>query len=160
MGSVSKQHMDRMLVWLRQVAADGAACPTNDMIADRFGYGSPARSSLLLKQMEAEGAIALERFQASRVVTIVGSGLSTARPANTRPHWRDAQRPARPAVADAEAVDDIGPAPFLPIRAIARDDAALAAAIEAEATRLARPIPTFLSELVARGWAAYSGVTA
>lgn len=48
-----------------------------------------------------------------------------------------------------------GPAPFVPITAIARDDAPLARQISLEADRLGRPVAGLLSELVGLGWRCY-----
>lgn len=48
-----------------------------------------------------------------------------------------------------------GPAPFVPIAAIAREDAPLARQISLEADRLGRPVAGLLSELVGLGWRCY-----
>lgn len=48
-----------------------------------------------------------------------------------------------------------GPAPFVPIATIAREDAPLARQISLEADRLGRPVAGLLSELVGLGWRCY-----
>lgn len=48
-----------------------------------------------------------------------------------------------------------GPAPFVPIAAVARDDVPLARQISLEADRLGRPVAGLLSELVGLGWRCY-----
>ncbi|WP_336958700.1 hypothetical protein [Sphingobium aquiterrae] len=55
-------------------------------------------------------------------------------------------------------VDQVGPAPFLPIRTLHADHGPIANAIEVEARRLHVPLSTFLSELVSKGWAAHVSI--
>jgi hypothetical protein len=78
-----------LLAWLEHCARLGEPCPRNDEICGRFNFGSGATASRMIKNLEAAGTIRVERFQTSRMVTIIATGDSTQRPANTAPHWRD-----------------------------------------------------------------------
>jgi DNA-binding FadR family transcriptional regulator len=62
---------------LKQVAEAGDICPTNAMLAERFGCGT-ARIVSAFHFLEANGMILVERGSGNRVVTIFVSGLRTA----------------------------------------------------------------------------------
>lgn len=74
-----------LLEWLRHCAEQGQFCPTNDAICERFGYLKSPSAVRLMKLLEDEGAIKIERLHMGRVVTIVATGKSTARPAPSKP---------------------------------------------------------------------------
>lgn len=84
-GLVKKMMMD----WLRDLASEPKPCPSNEAIAGRFGFESVSTSARLIAELERAGQITVQRFQTSRVVTIVATGEQTLRPPNAQPHWRD-----------------------------------------------------------------------
>lgn len=75
-----KRLTERLFEMLTVAARLGAPCPTNSEIADRLGLTKPEIAVDLMKLLEQRGRITVERFQRSRVVTIVESGLATERP--------------------------------------------------------------------------------
>ncbi len=68
----------RVLAIIRSAADAGEKCPTNLEIADRVGYASISGPANAINLLEASGVITVQRGQASRVVTIVATGRSTA----------------------------------------------------------------------------------
>jgi hypothetical protein len=80
---------DRVFRALEWAASLGQACPTNEQIAELLGHASSSIGSQMLSILQREGRIVVHRGQCSRWVTIVATGLSTAKPATQRPHWRD-----------------------------------------------------------------------
>jgi len=76
----------RLLVWLDRCASSGMACPSNEAIAARFGLGHTAPTRMLQRLRDA-GFIKFEMTTRprGRVVTIVATGRSTARPAGISP---------------------------------------------------------------------------
>ena len=75
-------------------ARDGRVCPSNDEICRAMGYASTASAVRIINALADAGAIAVERYQRGRKVTIIATGESTAQPADATPHRRDAQRGA------------------------------------------------------------------
>ena len=149
-GRFPSLQVQQMREWLRAVAESGDRCPTNDVIADRFGFASSSTSADLLRDMEQRGIISVERFQHARVVTVVADGVSTARPANAKAHWRDAAREPAPVAAPAPAEPERR---FLPIAWPAKNPAMpqVTARIVQAAYLDGRDIPTFLAALVDMG---------
>lgn len=70
---------------LRETAERGEVCPTNDILAERFGCGTTVIVNALAF-LEGAGMIAVERGSDKRVVTILASGKRTAGKIR-RPHW-------------------------------------------------------------------------
>lgn len=72
---------DLVLRELRRAANMGAPCPTNDMIARRCGLKDAAAASYRVRQLVAARRIEIESQgpNAPRIVTILGTGKSTAR---------------------------------------------------------------------------------
>lgn len=78
----SKQHAleraGRVLAIIRAAADAGEKCPTNSEIANRVGYSSMSGPADAIHILESSGVISVQRGQASRVVTIMATGKSTA----------------------------------------------------------------------------------
>lgn len=83
-----------VLKMLEDAASRGMPCPTNQEIADMLDVNSVSSASHMLKRLEADGKIIIDKFQASRVVKIIATGEVTAMPKNQTPHWR--QIPFKP----------------------------------------------------------------
>lgn len=66
------------LAMIEKAAAANERCPTNTEIARAVGGKSMNTGSQAIARLEAEGLIAVERGNISRVVTIVASGARTA----------------------------------------------------------------------------------
>lgn len=124
---------------LSQAAEMGQLCPTADDLAEVSGVSSVSTTVALMHSLESEGRIEVQRYQKSRQVMITASGLSTAPPANTAPHWRER----------SESV----PAPA--IHSIRQKEQKVSEAIETEARRLNVSLSDFLSDLVYIGWHEY-----
>lgn len=77
---------------IRAAVAAGGLAPTNLDICTELGLlrksGEAAlgRASEIVRYLEADGKISVERFQSGRIITLVATGQSTAAPANRRPH--------------------------------------------------------------------------
>ncbi|SDC30433.1 hypothetical protein SAMN05444678_102249 [Sphingomonas sp. YR710] len=81
------QREARVLRALEWAAALAKPCPTNIELADLVGgHATARRISQIVGDLADAGYIRLQRFSASRVVTIVATGKSTAPIAGT-PHW-------------------------------------------------------------------------
>lgn len=87
---------ERVLPLLEAAANAGDPCPTNRLIADILGWRSTAQSVAAIIALERAGAIAIQRFRASRIVTIIATGKSTATPTDITPHWRDRNQKSQP----------------------------------------------------------------
>jgi len=98
---------------LTEAATAGKRCPKNAELVEMVGLHGAATGPHILRKLEQLGHISVERFQCSRVVTIVKTGLSTAGNPNATPHWRDVDRGranrtymnARPTVRNTPAFD-------------------------------------------------------
>lgn len=84
-----KQHaLDRaakVFAIVKQAAERGEACPTNKVLAERFGC-RPNTISRCFNFLEAAGMVSVERFSDSRIVTIRATGKKTAGSPGA-PHW-------------------------------------------------------------------------
>lgn len=87
-GTLTEQRLYDALV---PIAAAGLPCPSNEELAELLGVSISAPPGVLTR-LEHKGLIQVERYQRSRVVTIVATGARTQQPASTAVHWRD--RPA------------------------------------------------------------------
>jgi hypothetical protein len=64
-----------LLQWLEDAAAQGKRCPTNDEIAERYGFSSTSSSAHLVRMLEKHGYITVERpSRSSRTIVIVATG--------------------------------------------------------------------------------------
>jgi len=83
---------------LISAAADaGRPCPTNAELAECAGSLSTTTGALIVAQLEKLGAIAVERFNSDRRITVLATGRSTARRGlSTTPHWRSSANPSGP----------------------------------------------------------------
>lgn len=82
--------------WCGARAAAGEPAPSNEDICVRFRFESTATAARLLKLAEELGLLRVERFQCSRRVTILSSGLSTAHSGSaTRHHSAGGRRSLR-----------------------------------------------------------------
>lgn len=87
----ARQKETVMFAVLTRAAALGEACPTCEYFAGLFGEeegGVVSTTVLVMQRLERQGLIHVERFQRSRVVTILATGQRTAEPKNKTPHWR------------------------------------------------------------------------
>lgn len=66
-------------------AERGEVCPTNAILAERFGCGQ-ARICAALHFLESAGMIVVHRMNATRIVWIRATGLRTAGEIG-KPHW-------------------------------------------------------------------------
>lgn len=90
---------------LKKAAAEGRICPTNSELAAAAGIKSLSGPARAMQLLEADGHIIVQRFTASRIVTIVGTGLATADPFDTLNQRRTTHlRLGRPAGAHGDAV--------------------------------------------------------
>ena len=103
-----------------RAAAAQAPCLSNSRLADKLRLGNAARAAELVAAIEAKGWITVERGVNARVVTIIDSGKSTARPHHFTPiaTEQSCEFNVCPAADDAPPREDLG-------ERIARDQAAL-----------------------------------
>lgn len=80
-----------MLQILAGAAALGERCPTNNEIAAALNLSSVSGPVKIVHNLEADGLIKVDRFAAGRIVTIVATGQSTAKPSHTTQHWSAGQ---------------------------------------------------------------------
>ena len=89
---------DKIYQAIKRAAENGLPCPTNDRLAELAGSVSPSFAVERIKTLAKRNLITVERFQSSRIITIVETGKSTAGERGT-PHWRDkkakAQKPKK-----------------------------------------------------------------
>jgi hypothetical protein len=89
----------QVLAMLTAAAEAGKLCPSNTEIAAGLGSSSVSGPVGYIQTLERHGIIKVQRFQAGRIVTIVGTGKSTAAPTNQQPHWREGGRKPAPRIA-------------------------------------------------------------
>lgn len=82
------QRASKIFAVIKQAAERGEACPTNAILAERFGCGR-ARICAALNFLECAGMIEVERGNDRRVVAICATGQKTAGTVG-KPHWREA----------------------------------------------------------------------
>ncbi|ALC13821.1 hypothetical protein [Sphingopyxis sp. 113P3] len=91
---------------LVKAAEAGQPAPIADDLVDISGYSSVSSTVDAVKRLEQRGLIEVRRYQRSRQIMIVETGLWTALPLNTAPHWRDRPRDIpTPAPATVKARD-------------------------------------------------------
>lgn len=92
MALTAQQKEVRLYAELTRCAELGLPCPTADDLACLIGEedgGAISTTVLVMQRLEKQGLIHVERYQRSRVVTIMATGKKTAEPKNKAPHWRD-----------------------------------------------------------------------
>ncbi|ODP39268.1 hypothetical protein [Sphingomonas turrisvirgatae] len=124
---------------LDQAAREGRPCPANEELSALLGCSSDSTSPTIVTRLDRRGYIRVQRYQRSRQVTIIRTGMSTAEPASKAPHWRD-----RPKNIPAPAPDSIK---------AKRPDTF--SQIVMAANRERRPIADFLADLVWIGFDAF-----
>ena len=74
---------------LDRAARAGDMCPPNRVLQEHSGHASVSGPAEALKALERYGFIKVERYQSSRRVTILHTGMQTAEPYHKKtPHWR------------------------------------------------------------------------
>lgn len=130
----------RMMAWLEAAARDGAPCPSNRQIADRFGFSSVSGPVRLIREMEAEGLIRVDRFHQSRRITIVATGRQTGVNGTRKPRaGRYSSKQARSALADLSQAPTARSRPNP--EAVRLFDDALAAGLSIEAAAIEAGLP-------------------
>lgn len=71
---------------IKSCAERGEPCPTNKILAERFGLASSAKISDAISFLHVAGMIEVKRMHARRIVTICATGKSTAGKPG-KPHW-------------------------------------------------------------------------
>lgn len=71
------ERASRIFVVIRDAAERGERCPSNAILAERFGVGTQTIVSAL-HFLESVGMIVVTRSNASRIVTIRATGKQTA----------------------------------------------------------------------------------
>jgi len=125
---------------LNLAAERGEICPIADELQEIAGVQSVSTTVALMHSLEEDKRITVERYQRSRVVTITGTGKSTATPNDMTPHWRSIPRDVP--TPQQEAIREKRPD-------VARD-------IFLEARRLGKSPAEFLVDLVFIGWDVWS----
>lgn len=90
---------------LTRAANRNEPCPTNKRLAELLGASSSGAPNSTLQRLEKCGLIKVERYSASRQVTIVATGRRTRAPASAAKHWRD--RPEH--AAKLATINNLGP---------------------------------------------------
>ena len=86
-GCADTRPMARIIEVIAAAARAGQACPSNQALADRFGYGGTSTVIALIRKAELLGLIRVERGMTSRVVSAADGSWRTAGTITT-PHWR------------------------------------------------------------------------
>lgn len=81
------ERASRIFVVIRDAADRGEPCPTNAVLAERFGVGTSVIVNAL-HFLESCGMIVVSRSNASRIVTIRATGKQTAGKVYA-PHWTE-----------------------------------------------------------------------
>lgn len=81
------ERASRIFAIIRDAADRGECCPSNAILAQRFGVGSSVIVNAL-HFLESVGMIVVSRSNASRIVTIRATGKQTAGKVYA-PHWTE-----------------------------------------------------------------------
>lgn len=81
------ERASRIFAVIRDAADRGLRCPSNAVLAERFGVGTTVIVNAL-HFLESCGMIEVSRSAATRVVTIRATGAKTAG-AVGKPHWTE-----------------------------------------------------------------------
>jgi len=134
-------------VRMAEAAIAGAPAPTTEELCELTGLSSMSSVPQILSRLEKRGLIRRQVYQRGRIVTITSTGLSTARPADTSPHWRDRS--------PAPHWRDRPPVPSPSIHSVRSKAPSVARQIEQAARHEGRALPDFLGDLVYMGFAQF-----
>lgn len=81
------ERASRIFAVIRDAAERGERCPTNAVLAERFGVGTTVIVNAL-HFLESCGMIVVTRSNATRIVTIRATGKQTAGKVHG-PHWTE-----------------------------------------------------------------------
>lgn len=81
------ERASRIFAVIRDAAERGERCPTNAVLAERFGVGTTVIVNAL-HFLESCGMIVISRSNASRIVTVRATGKQTAGTLHA-PHWTE-----------------------------------------------------------------------
>lgn len=81
------ERASRIFAVIRDAAERNQRCPSNAILAERFGVGATAIVNAL-HFLESVGMIVVSRSNASRIVTIRATGKQTAGKLHA-PHWTE-----------------------------------------------------------------------
>lgn len=87
----AEQRIELLYDILKRTAELGEPCPTNKMLAERFGFASASGPPKMFDRLERAGRIKITRYGHGRVVEIIETGHKTQQPTDTRAHWRAGQ---------------------------------------------------------------------
>lgn len=79
------ERASRIFAFIRDAADRGERCPSNAVLAERFGCGTPTIVNAL-HFLESVGMIEVSRSASTRVVTIRATGKRTCGGIG-KPHW-------------------------------------------------------------------------
>lgn len=85
-------HLERLvLAALTEAARQGAECPSNLDLANRYFMHAPSSASAAIRTLESKGYISVTRLNTGRIVGICGTEFSTLKIAGAL-HWRSTAR--------------------------------------------------------------------
>ena len=79
---------------IKRAAELGLPAPTADQIQEAVGCESSSTPTALVKYLERDGLITVDRYQRERRITITATGKATASVKNPAVHWRNRPRPS------------------------------------------------------------------
>ena len=88
---------DRLMQILENIAAEGGACPTNAQLAKMLGFRSTSPAVRLVRRLETENAICVERGACTRAITILATGkrIASVNADNVKPVYPKARNGKR-----------------------------------------------------------------
>ena len=111
----------------------------NEDLAQLLGDAALSTPPAILNRLERRGVIRVKRYQRSRQIIDLATGMATAEPSNTAPHWRDRPRNI----------------PSVSIHKVAQKKPDVAMWIQSEARRLGKLPSDFIADLVYIGAVQY-----
>ena len=130
----------KTLALIAEAAQSGRRAPTADDIQEHTGCNSISTTVHIVQSLEKRGLISVERFQRSRRITILETGMRTAAVVNETPHWRAGVRPRS--------------APSVPLSWVQARKPDLARQMIVAARHEGMSVQDFLGALVWAGWKA------
>jgi DNA-binding MarR family transcriptional regulator len=128
----------KTLALIAEAAQAGRRAPTADDIQEHTGCNSISTTVNIVQSLEKRGLISVERFQRSRRITILETGMRTAAVINETPHWRSGAKPRS--------------APSVPISWVQARKPDLARQMIVAARHEGMSVQDFLGALVWAGW--------
>ncbi len=128
----------KTLALIAEAARTGRRAPTADDIQEHTGCNSISTTVNIVQSLEKRGLISVERFQRSRRITILETGMRTAAVINETPHWRSGARPRS--------------TPSVPISWVQARKPDLARQLIVAARHEGMSVQDFLGALVWAGW--------